>query len=89
MMSDLKKYIRRIELAIILMERWCNNKAIFMHKVANGEYLGKISSLFVVKNNDNHYLRNNGIDYTLEKPRINFFKKALVIVVQKCETSCQ
>ena len=35
-----------------LMGRWGNNKAIFMHKVANGEYLEKISNLFVVKNND-------------------------------------
>ena len=69
-----------------LMERWGNNKAIFMHKVANGEYLEKISNLFVVKNN-NCNLRNNGIGYALEKPRTNFPKKALVIVVQKCGTS--
>ena len=60
-----------------------------MHKVANGEYLEKISNLFVVKNNDNYNLRNNGIDHTLEKPRTNFQKKALVIVVQKCVTSYQ
>ena len=60
-----------------------------MHKVANGEYLEKISNLFIVKNNDNYNLRNNGIDYTLEKPRTNFLKKALVIVVQKCGTSYQ
>ena len=60
-----------------------------MHKVADGEYLEKISSLFVVKNNDNYDLRDNGIDYTLEKPRTNFLKKALVIVVQKCGTSYQ
>ena len=70
-----------------LMERWGNNKAIFMHKVANGEYLEKVSNLFVVKNNDNCNLRNNGIGYALEKPRTNFLKKALVIVVQKCGTS--
>ena len=55
-----------------LMERWGNNKAIFMHKVANGKYLEKISNLFVVTNNDNYNLCNNGIDYTLEKPRTNF-----------------
>ena len=37
-----------------LMERWGNNnKAIFIFKVTNGEYLENISSLFVVKNNDN------------------------------------
>ena len=60
---------------------------IFMHKVANGKYLEKISNLFVEKNNDNYNLRNNGIDYTLEKPRTNFLKKALVIVGQKCGTS--
>jgi hypothetical protein len=47
-------------------------KAIFMHKVTNGEYLENISSLFVVKNNDNYNLRNNNIDYKLEKPKTNF-----------------
>ena len=57
------------------MERWGNNKAIFMHKVVNGEYLENISNLFVVKNNDNYNLCNNGIDYTLEKPRTNLKKK--------------
>ena len=57
------------------MERWGNNKAIFMHKVANGKYLEKISNLFVVTNNDNYNLCNNGIDYTLEKPRT--FKKCI------------
>ena len=60
-----------------LMERWGNNKAIFKHKVANGEYLEKISNLFVMKNNNNYNLRNNGIDYTLEKPRTNFLKRTI------------
>ena len=60
-----------------------------MHKVANGEYLEKISNLFVVKSNDNYNLCNNGIDYTLEKSRTNFLKKALVILLQKCGTSYQ
>ena len=60
-----------------------------MHNVANSEYLEKFSNLFVVKNN-NYNLRNNGIDYTLEKPRTNLIlKKALVIVVQKCGMSYQ
>ena len=58
-----------------LMERWGNNKALFMHKVTNGEYQDKISNPFVVKNSDNYNLRNNGIDYTLEKPGTNFKKK--------------
>ena len=60
-----------------LMERWGNNKAIFMHKVTNGEYLENISSLFVVKNNENYNLRNNNIDYKLEKPKTNFLKKSI------------
>jgi hypothetical protein len=64
-----------------LMERWGNNKAIFMHKVTKGEYLENISSLFVVKNNDNYNLRNNNIDYKLEKPKTNFLKKASAIQV--------
>jgi hypothetical protein len=59
------------------MERWGNNKAIFMHKVTNGEYLENIYSLFVVKNNDNYNLRNNNIDYKLEKPKTNFKKKSI------------
>ena len=46
-----------------------------MHKVTNGEYQDKISNPFVVKNSDNYNLRNNGIDYTLEKPGTNFKKK--------------
>ena len=45
----------------------------------------KISNLFVVKINDNYNLRNNGIDYTQEKPRTSFLKKASVIVVQNVE----
>ena len=60
-----------------LIERWENNKAIFMHKVANGECLENISNLFAVKNNDNYNLRNNGIDYTLKKPRTNILKKSV------------
>ena len=52
-----------------LMERWGNNKALFMHKVTNSEYQDKISNPFVVKNSDNYNLRNNGIDYTQEKTR--------------------
>ena len=48
-----------------------------MHKVTNGEYLENISSLFVVKNNENYNLRNNNIDYKLEKPKPNFFKKSI------------
>ena len=60
------------------MERWGNNKAIFMHKVTNGEYLENISGLFVVKNNDNYNLRNNNIDYKLEKPKTNFLKKRII-----------
>ncbi len=49
----------------------------FMHKVTNGEYLENISSLFVVKNNENYNLRNNNIDYKLEKPKTNFLKKSI------------
>jgi hypothetical protein len=46
-----------------------------MHKVTNGEYLENISSLFVVKNNNNYNLRNNNIDYKLEKPKTNFLNQ--------------
>ena len=76
MMSDLRIYKDPIKLAT-MTERWGNNKAIFMHKVANGEYREKISNLFVVKNNDNFNLRNNGINYTLEKPRTNLQKSII------------
>ena len=58
------------------MRKLSSKPILFMHKVANGEYLEKFSNLFVVKNN-NYNLRNNGIDYTLEKPRTNFFKKGI------------
>ena len=107
MTSDLSKGILQELRWQPLMERWGNNKAIFMHKDANGEYPGEISNLFVIKNakdangeyperrqwriprKDNYNLRNNGIDYTPQKPRTNFLKKALLIVVQKCGTSYQ
>ena len=55
------------------MERWGNNKAIFMHKVTNDEYLENISSLLVVKNNDNYNLRNNNITIELMFAGINMF----------------
>ena len=45
-----------------------------MHKVTNGEYIENISTLFVAKNNDNYNLRNNNIDYKLEKPKTNLKK---------------
>ena len=45
------------------------------YRQMNGEYLENISSLFVVKNNENYNLRNNNIDYKLEKPKTNFLKK--------------
>ena len=48
-----------------------------MHKVANGEYLEKVTSMFNLKNNVNHDLRNNNCDYILEKPRTNFLKKSI------------
>ena len=50
-----------------------------MHKVTNGGYLENISNLLVVKNKDNYNynLRNNNIDYTLEKPKTNFFKTSI------------
>ena len=72
-----------------LMERWAENKAIFMHKVSNGGYLENISNLFVVKNNDNYNLRNNNIDHTLEKPKTNFLEKTPAIQVQKLGMSYQ
>ena len=46
-----------------------------MHEVTNGEYLENISSLtcLSLKINDDYNLRNNNIDYKLEKPKTNFF----------------
>ena len=61
----------------LFMKRWGNNKAIFMPRAANGEYLENISKLFVVKNNDNYNLRTNDIDYNSEKPKTDFLKKSI------------
>ena len=51
------------------MERWGNNKAIFMHKVANGEYLEKDLKLVRRKK---IMIITQSIDCILEKPRKNF-----------------
>ena len=70
------KSYARIKLATI-DGKMGNNKAIFMHKVANGEYLEKISNFFVVKNNDNCNLRNNGIGYAPRKAKNKLSKKSI------------
>jgi hypothetical protein len=64
------------------MERWGNKKAIFMHKVTNGEYLENISSLFVVKNNDNIIIYEIIISISNYKsPKQTLKKKASAIQV--------
>jgi hypothetical protein len=78
--SSLQLFFQTGQRVRILSRFFCQ-MAIFMHKVTNGEYLENISSLFVVKNNDNYNLRNNNIDYKLEKPKTNFKKKASAIQV--------
>ena len=60
-----------------LMVRRQINKTVFMHKVANGEYLEKVKSMFNHKNNVNHDLRNNNCYYIFQKPRSNFLKKSI------------
>ena len=67
-----------------LVERGNDNKAVFMYKMKNGEYLANISNIFNVANNQAYSLR---IVITLTMLLINlkqiFLKKALVIQVLK------
>ena len=58
-----------------LVERWKQNKAVFMYKVKNGNCLTNITNMFNVKNNLQYNLRNNECDFTAEKPKTNFLKK--------------
>ena len=58
-----------------LVDRWKQNKAVFMYKVKNGNCLTNITNMFNVKNNLQYNLRNNECDFTAEKPKTNFLKK--------------
>ena len=60
-----------------LVDRWKQNKAVFMYKVKNGKCLTSISNMFNVKNNLQYNLRNNECDYISEKPKTNFLKKSI------------
>ena len=66
-----------------LVERRNDNKAVFMYKIKNGEYLANISNIFNVANNQAYSLRSNNTDYAFDKPKTNFLKKASVIQVLK------
>ena len=58
-----------------LVERRNDNKAVFMYKIKNGEYLANISNIFNVANNQAYSLRSNNTDYAFDKPKTNFLKK--------------
>ena len=55
-----------------LVERRNDNKAVFMYKIKNGEYLANISNIFNVTNNQAYSLRSNNTDYALDKPKISW-----------------
>ena len=58
-----------------LMERWKEKKVICMYKVRNGCFVENMTSMFNVADNKNYSLRCNNIDYSLDKPKTNFFLK--------------
>ena len=64
-----------------LVDRWKQNKAVFMYKVKNGNCLTNTANMFNVKNNLQYNLRNNECDliFTSEKAKTNFLKKVLPI----------
>ena len=66
-----------------MVERRNDNKAVFMYKITNGEYLANISNIFNVANNQAYSLRSNNTDYAFDKPKTNFLKKTSVIQVLK------
>ena len=55
-----------------LVERRNDNKAVFMYKIKNGEYLANISNIFNVANNQAYSLRSNNTDFAFDKPKTNF-----------------
>ena len=55
-----------------LMERWKENKAIFIYKVRNGCFVENMTSMLNVANNKNYRLRSNNIDYSLDKQKQTF-----------------
>ena len=50
-----------------LIEKWRENKAVFMYKAKNGKYLTTITDI----------LRNNDCDFSIKKPKTNFLKKSI------------
>ena len=60
-----------------LVEIRDDNKAVFMYKIRKGEYQESISKIFKIASNQTYTLRNNNIDYALDKPKTNFLKKSI------------
>jgi hypothetical protein len=54
-----------------------------MYKAKRNELPENLMNLFEIKNNINYNLRSNGNEFTLQKSKTNFMKKALAIMVLK------
>ena len=60
-----------------LEERRESGRFTFMFNVKNQEAPENMANLFRFSNNEKYDLRNNGINFQLDKPKTNFLKKVL------------
>ena len=56
----------------------------FMFNVKNQEAPENMANLFRFSNNEKYDLRNNGINFQLDKPKTNFLKKSISYSGAKC-----
>jgi hypothetical protein len=58
-------------------ERRESGRFTFMFNVKNQETPENMANLFRFSNNEKYDLRNNGINFQLDKPKTNFLKKSI------------
>jgi hypothetical protein len=67
-----------------LEERRESGRFTFMFNVKNQEAPENMANLFGFSNNEKYDLRNNGINFQLDKPKTNFLKKSISYSGAKC-----
>jgi hypothetical protein len=67
-----------------LEERRESGRFTFMFNVKNQEAPENMANLFRFSNNEKYDLRNNGINFQLDKPKTNFLKKSISYSGAKC-----
>ena len=65
-----------------MKERFRIKKAMFAYNVRNNDKLPQsMINRFKTKDNSNYHLRNNYTDFVLKKPKTNFMKKSILLIL--------